>query len=293
MVLSICIPIAILVALHSIGTPSKIIDQVPDDFLTITGGDGVGHFISLFLGFVFGETLVQPYAQRAFAGGTRRIVRQGFVYAGLFGLVFLFATSTGGILARVKFPNIDSDAAIPEVIAKLMPAGLTGIAIAAFLAVIMSSASSFLNATTVVVVRDLWTAGGRRSIEDHVRLRLQRIINVVIGALALVIALSLPNIIDILMVYYSAWAPTVIVPLVLGVLVGYRHRYAGISAMLAGLAAVGVWGGVLDDPFGILGLAVGLVTNLVVFFVVLAVTNSRDMAPKGYDIVAQPAQEGT
>ena len=285
-ILSIAIPIAILVAIRGVGTPAEIVAALPPEFFTITGGKPIGFFISLFIGFVFGETLLQPYSQRAFAGANTKVVRKGFIYAGIFGIVFLFATSSAGILARVLDPTINSDAAFPELIARLMPAGFTGLLVAGFIAIIMSSASSFLNSTTVVIVRDLWTLGGRRQVEDRLRLRVQRLINVVIGGVALIVGLSFPNIIEILLVYFSTWAPTVIVPLLLGVLFNIRHKYAGPIAMVAGLAATWIWNGPLGEPFGILGLAVGLVTNLVVFFVVVAVTPKTGMAPAGYDIIA-------
>ena len=285
-ILSIAIPVAILVAIRGVGSPAEIMESLPPEFFTITGDKPVGFFVSLFIGFVFGETLLQPYSQRAFAGANTKIVRKGFIFAGIFGIVFLFATSSAGILARVLDPSISSDAAFPELINRLMPAGLTGLLVAGFIAIIMSSASSFLNSTTVVVVRDLWTLGGRRKIEDHVRLRFQRVMNVVIGGVALLVGLSFPNIIEILLVYFSTWAPTVIVPLLLGVLFNIRHKYAGPIAMVAGLAATWIWNGPLGEPFGILGLAVGLLTNLLVFFIVLAVTPKQGMAPQGFDIVA-------
>ncbi len=285
-VLAVAIPIAILVAIRSVGTPAEIVASVPPEFFTITGDKPIGFFISLFIGFVFGETLIQPYSQRAFAGANTKTVRKAFIYAGIFGIVFLFTTSSGGILARALDPTIPSDAAMPELINRVIPAGFTGLLVAGFIAIIMSSASSFLNSTTVVVVRDLWTLGGRRKIEDHTRLRFQRVMNLVIGVIALVVGLSFPNIIDILMVYFSTWAPTVIVPLLLGVLFDVRHRLAGPIAMVAGLLATWLWNGPLGEPFGILGLAVGLVTNLIVFFLVVALTPKTGMAPRGFDIVA-------
>lgn len=284
-VLATCIPIAILVAIREVGSPAQIVERVPPEFFTVTGGQSAGFFISLFIGFMFGETLLQPYAQRAFAGANTKVVRKGFIYAGIFGIVFLFTTSSAGLLARALDPTISSDAAFPELINRTIPAGFTGLLVAGFIAIIMSSASSFLNSTTVVVVRDLWTLGGRRKIEDHIRLRFQRVMNIVIGTVALLVGLSFPNIIEILLVYFSTWAPTVIVPLLLGVLFDIRHKYAGSVAMVSGLLATWIWNGPLEEPFGILGLAVGLATNLIVFFIVVAVTPKKGMEPKGFDIV--------
>lgn len=278
-VLSVFIPIAILVAIHSAGSPAKIAAAVPTDHLTFLGGASVWHYLSLLLGFLFGETLVQPYAQRAFAGATTKVVRKSFIYAGLFGIVFLFATTSGGVIARAMFPGIRSDQAIPVLVARLLPAGLTGLVVAGFIAVIMSSASSFLNSTTVVVVRDLWTRGARREIEDRSRLRVQRLVNLVVGIAALVISLSLPTLFDILIVYYSTWAPSVIAPLLLGVLFGFRHRVAGIAAMVVGLAAMAIWTWLLHEPFGVLGLAVGLAANVITFFAVIGLTHSRNLTP--------------
>ncbi|MDX7255009.1 sodium:solute symporter family transporter, partial [Klebsiella pneumoniae] len=82
--------------------------------------------------------------------------RKGYIISGFFSLGFFFITGSLGLIAYVLFPGIQTDNALPTIVKELLPVGVTGLAVAALLAVIMSTASSFLNATTVSFMRDIY-----------------------------------------------------------------------------------------------------------------------------------------
>lgn len=88
-----------------------------------------------------------------------QVSRRGYLVAGIFSLGFFFVTATIGLLAMVLFTDIAADQALPTVVANLLPVGVTGLV----LAVIMSTADSYLNSTAVVLVKDAYVPFFRTS----------------------------------------------------------------------------------------------------------------------------------
>jgi SSS family solute:Na+ symporter len=188
------------------------------------------------------------------------------------------------MIALVLYPDIPTDAAMPTVVMELMPIGVLGLVVAALLAVVMSTASSYLNSTAVVLSKDIYEPLNPGEITPKRRLAVERATSVVVGAAATVFALSVPSIVDALLYSYALWAPTVIVPLLGAVLFGVRSKVAALSAIAAGAAVTAVWQWVLDSPFGFDGLLPGVATNLVVFVTLTIAT--RRTTP----LVQEPAE---
>ena len=154
--LGVLLPVALLIGLNAVGGPNSLIDQVPAAHLTVLGDYTPLQFLTLFCAFLLGETLVPPYAQRTFSTPDSRHARIGFTMAGLFSFFFYFTSASLGLIALVLYPNIKTDEALPTVVVNLMPIGVLGLVIAALLAVVMSTASSYLNSTAVVLTKDIY-----------------------------------------------------------------------------------------------------------------------------------------
>ncbi|TCP40763.1 SSS family solute:Na+ symporter [Tamaricihabitans halophyticus] len=272
--LGVLLPVALMVGIGSAGGVSGLLERIPETHLSFFGDYGLIAFIGLFLAFGFGEMLIPPYAQRALSAPDPTNARKGYASAGVFGLFFYFVSASLGLVALVLFPNIDPDQALPTVVREILPVGLTGLVVAGLLAVVMSSADSYLNSTTVVFAKDIFTTFINPKVEGRRLLRYERVTNVFVGVAAIVFALSVPSIVDALLYSYTLWAPTVVVPLVLAVLFGVRAPKAAMAAMLAGMLCTSVWTWLLEEPFGITGLIVGLLGNAVTF-TVIAVTADR------------------
>ncbi len=175
----------------------------------------------------------------------------------------------------VLYPDIESDQALPTVVRNLMPVGVLGLVVAALLAVVMSTASSYLNSTAVVLTKDIYQPLTESELPAKKRLTVERITSVVVGAGATIFALSVPSIVDALLYSYTLWAPTVIVPLFGAVLFGVRSTPAALSAIGAGGVVTALWQWVLESPFGLDGLIPGVIANLLVFVVLAVSTNAK------------------
>ena len=94
-----------------------------------------------------------------------------------------------------------------------------------------------------------------------------RISTVILAVLATVMALLVPNVLDLLLYSYSFWAPAVILPVVVGLL-WYRKEmiYPVIASMLVGLGIAILWLS-LGEPLELQGSVAGVFAAVITFFV--------------------------
>ncbi len=271
LMLAFFMPITLVIGIQLVGGPVALIEQLPATHFTLMGNYSPVLFFSIFIAFLLGETLVPPYTQRALAAPDSRNARIGYSIAGGFGFLFYFITTTIGLVALVLYPEISPDQALPSLIRSALPAGITGLVLAALLAVVMSTADSYLNSSAVVFVRDIWQSFINPEITEQHRLWLERGVNLGIGIGAVIFALYATSIVDALLLSYALWAPTILIPFVLGVFLDIRCEKAALWAMLCGALVTVFWNWgpfPLQQQTGITGLIAGVITNLLVFTLV-------------------------
>lgn len=222
-------------------------------------------FISLFMTFVLGETLVPPYMQRLYIGKTARHTARGSLISGLFSIPFFAITGAIGLVALAMKPDLDPNLALPFVIKEVLPAGLKGFVIAGMISIVMSSADSFLNAAAIAFTNDLVKPLRRTPMTVQGELMLAKIATLGTGLLAVVFAIKIKSVLDILIYAYNFWAPIILVPLV-GVLLGVRGTvWCLLGGAVAGAAGTIGWNQTLGPTTGVDGLIIGVFCNLVVF----------------------------
>lgn len=199
---------------------STMTARLPADFLRLEGGKGWMFLITTFLAFLLGETFAPGYATRYCIGKDVRNTKIGIAGVGAFlALTFPVILFFIAVYARIHFPNIEPQMALPMVIRELNNPIVGGIIIGALLSAVMSSADSALNSSTAIFVKDLfehqlkWKDRG-----DGRMLKLARICSAVLGIGAIMVAVLWSDIIGLLLFTYQVWAPAIIVPVVFGVL---------------------------------------------------------------------------
>lgn len=87
------------------------------------------------------------------------------------------------------------------------------------------------------------------------------------GGLALIFALSIPNVLDILIAAYDLWAPTILVPLA-AVLLGFRVAPGSFyAALIPGVIGALAWDHLFDRPWEIQGFLIGTLLALASFLI--------------------------
>ncbi|WP_298717510.1 sodium:solute symporter [uncultured Oceanisphaera sp.] len=271
LMLAIFMPITLLIGINEVGGAEQLIARLPDSHFSIMGDYGPGMFLSLFIAFLLGETLVPPYTQRALAAPDSRNAKIGYTISGVFGFLFYFVSSTIGLIALILYPDISPDLAMPELIRTALPLGITGLVLASLLAVVMSTADSYLNSASVIFVKDIYQGFINPDVDEKNKLWIERLVNLLIGIGAVVFALYATSIIDALLISYSLWAPTILIPFVLGVLLDLKCSKSAIGAIIAGALVTIVWKWGPWDLSGMTGLSAlvaGVSANLLTFTVI-------------------------
>jgi SSS family solute:Na+ symporter len=134
-------------------------------------------------GIIFGLGLVQATAyfvnnqaviQRALGARSEWDAKAGMIFAGFLKVFIPLIIFVPGLAARVIEPEISPpETAVPYLMVKLLPPGLTGLMLAAFMAALMSSVDSYLNSSSTLFISDVYAplhrraAGGRPMSDRH------------------------------------------------------------------------------------------------------------------------------
>lgn len=263
--LAIGMPLVLFLGIYSLGGIGEVINQVPDGHLDFFSNITPIKFCSLFLTFLLGETLVPPYVRRLFISKDIKAICRGTLWSGLFSIPF-FAISGGiGLVALVLKPDLNPNLSIPFVVDSVLPIGLRGLVIAGIIAVVMSSADSFLNSASVAFVNDIVNPLRKQKLSERKGLLWARLATLITGTLATVIATRITSLLDILLFAYNFWSPIILVPLA-ATLLGFRSTpLAFMAGATAGIVSVFGWNQLLGAPGGFDGLLVGVFANFLVF----------------------------
>ncbi|MBN1824953.1 MAG: sodium:solute symporter family protein [Candidatus Eisenbacteria bacterium] len=273
--------------------------SIPADFFRIDGGKGLLFLITTFLAFFLGETFAPGYATRYCVGRSIRETKIGIAGVGFFlALTFPAVLFFIALYARIHFPDIDPQQALPMVVRELNNPVVAGIMIGALLMAVMSSADSALNSATAIFVKDLFEHQlGWEDRGDGRMLRTARLCTFGLGAVAILIAVLWSDIIGLLLFTYHVWAPAVILPVTLGVFSKKRSarqtRHITVTMAAATLSSLGyrtltagegrAWWSLFPDRLSaVLGqidpAVVGVLVSCAVYFTLAAADRERPAA---------------
>ncbi len=287
-ILALGFPLLFILGWLAVGGLDTLQVTLPAGHLDLFGHMSVVAVLSLFLTFVLGEALVPPYVQRLLIGKNIKHVARGTLWSGLFSIPFFAIVGCLGLFAVSLNADIDPYLAIPYMIDEVMPVGLKGLLIAGIIAVVMSSADSFLNSAAVAFTNDVVVPLKKKNpLNASRKLALARILTFLTGTLAVVFALSIASVLEIMVLGWTFWAPIILVPLVAALLGFVAHPRVLYSSTLAGVSAVLIWEYLLQTPFDIAPLVVGVIANLLVFVSTYKTQREKDSTSIDYQTETQ------
>lgn len=227
----------------------------------------------VFLSFFFGETLVPPYVQRLLIGKTVEHTIKGNLASGIISIPFFLMIGLIGIIALAMDPELNPNLALPYVVLEAMPIGLKGLAVAGMMAIILSSADSFLNAASVSITHDVLAPILPRLTEVQ-KLLISKYSTYVVAFSGLLFTLSLESAIDILLEAYMFWTPVILVPFIAGVIGIKRPKKAFLYSALTGITVVLLARSLSLKHSGYFEVSIwGVLANFIVFFGYRAMPN--------------------
>jgi SSS family solute:Na+ symporter len=255
---SIAVSILLLMAIAKAPDSLSIIAMRADE-LARQGFDGMNgwQIFGVVLSFMVGEALIPPYANRALAAKSGAASKAGFVAAGLFCVAWFGIVILLGVVAHSLLPaGTSGDDVFIKVAQEVLPVGFLGLLLAAVVAIVMASQESVLNSAAVAFVRDI--VGVMYSPSERMTLFLAKASTLVFAAAAIYATQFAPSIIDGLLVLYSIWAPTILLPLVLGLYIQATKPAAGYLSILVGGGSSIAWQTILHEPYQVPAIFVGL-----------------------------------
>jgi SSS family solute:Na+ symporter len=167
-----------------------------------------------------------------------------------------FLITSLGIFARSLYPAASPEQAIPLLLTGLLSPGFEGLVAAALLAAFMSSADTSLMTATSILTLDIYRKASPASSDERL-MAMSRLFVLIIGLLALSLAVSMPGIIKTLLIAYTVFTSGLLLPVVAGF---YRDRLGLTpSGALAALIGGGLTAIFLGQTYPMLGMAVSAV----------------------------------
>ena len=208
--------------------------------------------------------------QRIIAARDVKTAQRGFFLTGIpiEWPLFAIGSTMIGLFARYLIPDLtDPELATPMIIMQLLPAGIAGFVIAAYIAAVMSSADSCLMGPVAIFTNDIYKRYIKPDSTELHLVRVARYATLILGILAIVTAYLIPNVLDLILYAYTFGSAGIFFPM-LGLLFWKKTTAKGAfwSMLLGGSSAV-IYS-IIGEPFGFaasyLGWIIGLPTLIIV-----------------------------
>ena len=178
--------------------------------------------------------------QRIYAAKNTRAAQQGWFIAGLFEYpVMAFMGVILGMFARVAVENqllpgysaatLDAEMGLPLLLKTVLPVGLLGIVLSAYFSAIMSTADSCLMAASGNILTDVL-----RKHDSPNSLRFSQLLTFLIGAIALLLAVKMTSVLELMLHSYSFMVSGMIVPVLAALFTKTPNARAALIAMIVG-----------------------------------------------------------
>lgn len=260
------------------------------DFGNIGGGRILTYFVVYFFGLVIGQDIWQ----RVFTAGSEKVAKWAGVVSGVYCLLYAVAGAVIGMCAHALLPEIaDRNDVYPQIVSTALPAGISGLVMAAALAAIMSTSSGALIATATVVKEDIArrlfakTAAASQAQRDHDEVRSSRGYILGFGVIVVAIACVLKDVVAALTIAYDILVGGLAVAIIGGIVWRRANITGALASIIVGTSLTLGWmvylataGGqsVMDAILANEPIFAGLIGSLVVFVVVSRVSKPTDGA---------------
>lgn len=260
---------AIPFGLYKIGGIAKFIESLPKEYFSLTNISLVT-FLNWMITIIPIWVVAMTVYQRMYACKNVKEAKKAWFTAGLFEYpVMAFAGVLLGMIARVAIPGAEPEMGVPLLLQKVLPVGITGIVVAAYFSAIMSTADSCLIASSGNVVNDIIERYFLKNPSDKKLVVISQIATLLIGTVAISIALSSETVLGIILHTYSFMVAGLLVPTIAALFFKRCKPAAAIASMLSGgTSTLLIIFFNLPMPFGLHSSFYGIVLSGLVFFVV-------------------------
>lgn len=239
--------VGIPVAYNLIGGWEVISTSLSPDFFSLTNiswQQMINWMATIIPIWFVGMTLYQ----RIYASRSAEEAKKAWFIAGIFEWpIMAFLGVTLGLFARVAaeqgmFQNMgyagidsfDPELGLPLLLVNILPIGLLGIMMSAYFSAIMSTADSCLMAASGNVLTDIISKISPKLISNINSIRLSQLITLVLGIFALLLAVKMTNVLDLMLYSYAFMVSGLFIPIIGAFFMKNTKSSAAFFSMLFG-----------------------------------------------------------
>ncbi len=270
--------ILVPLGLKEVGGYSALMEKLAADpetaKLTQWGAVGwktaIGWFLSIFpVWFISIATF-----QRVIAAKDENTAKWGIFLTGMpiEWPLFAIGMTLVGMLAHVLVPGLaDAELATPTMIVTILPVGVAGLVVAAYMAAVLSTADSCLMGSVAIFTNDIYRKMINPGATDDQLMKVNRLAVLIMGAFAIGLAYKIPRVIDLVMYAYTFGAGGLFFPM-LALLFWPRATATGAfwSILLGGGSALG-WS-LAGSPYGYSGSYIGWAVSFAAIVIISLAT---------------------
>lgn len=237
--------VGIPISYYAVGGYDALSTVLAPEFLSlsnITWQDFANWGITIIPIWFVGMTLYQ----RIYACRSEKDAKKAWYIAGVLEYPLMaFMGVLLGLFARLAFQQgmfaadgfttmaeMDAEMGLPLLLKNVLPVGMMGIMMSAYFSAIMSTADSCLMASSGNIVSDIIER--KFNISESSSLRFSQITTLIIGAVSILIAITMTNVLELMLLSYAFMVSGLFVPII-GALYWKKSSSTGaIAAMLGG-----------------------------------------------------------
>lgn len=184
--------------------------------------------------------------------------RKSFIIAALVVFTLNALMSWVGVVVLSVHPNIEPNNVVKHIIMDYSYIGLSGLALAGVMAMVMSTTDSYINSSAILLIHDFCSSVG---IKIKNELTASRIASFILGIFAIFLALKSENLLQLIITTRSFYMPIVTIPFMFAIL-GFRtSTKAVLIGMSGGFITVVFWELFMRNDF-IDSIVPGMLANI-------------------------------
>lgn len=266
--------LAPLFSIYAVGGVDRFIENVPISHQSVWSM-GANDIILYLILYVPGLIIGQDIWQRIFTAKNNRIARSGTLFAGIYSIIYAFATVIVGLCVFILNPSLaDPQAAFVQGVIHFLPAGIKGIVLAAAMAATMSVSSGTILASSTILYNDLYCQYGKKVTSDKQAIWLNRLFAVFIGMIIIICALWIRDILLGIQICYGYLSGCVFIPVLASFILRRFNPKSGLYSLLVSFIVV-TFLFIKEGTESILPILYGMLSGVVIYTLINFFTKTR------------------
>jgi len=266
LVFVIAIPVIFIYSVYHLGGVDVFLEKIPPYYFNPSHYFSTLEIIIIFLSLLLGDALVPQMTQRLLMTKDGRQASKVMTISGFTILPIVLLGGSLGMIAYAYNTTLTPSESISYLLNQVLPYELKILAILGLISIVMSSIDTCMNTSSVLLVNDILSPSLTTKLTLKREFQIARLVVVIVGLIAVFVAMRTTDIIAVLINAYKFWSPTVLVPLI-GILVNVTlSRKQFYLCFLSGGMSVIIWEALEFQNYTTIdSLIPGILANFIAF----------------------------